>query len=558
MSPTFVSRDSPVQSDTFDAYLELRRLLNSVGVDIDKPGVSTIDIQGRDPLVETGRFRYGATAALPAIAVAVIAAQIHYLRTGQSQDVSVDLRTAYHNHSISGEHEVSSNMRLDRESAPTKDTYIQPTLAGKRHNKAILPGNPFLHDCYPTRDGRYIVPVAVYLEHRLQWYSLLNISPYPVTNVRKAILQWDAKTLEEAAVARGLPAAMVQTAAEWSASDVGQHMLSTGPIPISRIADTGVKGFPPIINDAVSRPLSGIKVLMATHAIAGPSAGRVLAEHGARVLQVFRPELGFEHEAIYNEANVGCKSTQLDLSGKVPSDMAKFWELIAEADAFIESFAPEALSKYGITDRALTKANPNIIICHTKCYGTVGPWASRKGHDQNASASVGLLHALAEHKAEFSAHSNVETGGLHPNGHTNGVFGQAVNGNSDAGELTPVWPEPSLVNDFTTGLFGAMGVAAALLKRATVGGAYTVSPALAQTSSWYVHQLGTVPKDVFESVLRDRTEEYTLQAPRFIVGRTPKGVYRRQDHMVKMSGTPLHWEGSLINCQGAAPPSFAW
>lgn len=102
MAPTFVQHASSIKSDTFDIYEELRTLLRTVDVDLDAPGVDTIDIKGRDPLVKTARFRYGAVAALPMLAVAVVTAQIHFARTGESQDISIDLRTAYHNHSFDG------------------------------------------------------------------------------------------------------------------------------------------------------------------------------------------------------------------------------------------------------------------------------------------------------------------------------------------------------------------------------------------------------------------------------------------------------------------------
>lgn len=70
------------------------------------PGIKSVTVKGRDPLVESARIRYGAVAALPATAVAVVAAQIHYLGTqGQvEQNISTDLRTAYHNHSIISAH----------------------------------------------------------------------------------------------------------------------------------------------------------------------------------------------------------------------------------------------------------------------------------------------------------------------------------------------------------------------------------------------------------------------------------------------------------------------
>ena len=61
------------------------------------------------------------------------------------------------------------------------------------------------------------------------------------------------------------------------------------------------------------RPFDGVRVLSFTHAVAGPTVGRTLAEHGADVLCATRPN-DYEHEFIYAEANVGSRSAYIDLA----------------------------------------------------------------------------------------------------------------------------------------------------------------------------------------------------------------------------------------------------
>lgn len=78
----------------------------------------------------------------------------------------------------------------------------------------------------------------------------------------------------------------------------------------------------------------------------------------------------------------------------------------------------------------------------------------------------------------------------------------------------------------------ALGITAALLRRATVGGAYVISPALAQTCTWYVLQLGMIPEDAFEEAVESGAEEYRFGFPAIVDGDTPKGFYHRQGHML--------------------------
>lgn len=103
----------------------------------------------------SSKIRFGATAVLPPLAVAALASHVHFLRTGETQALSSDTRVAIHNLSIYWR--------------------FKPTLSGKTHNKAMLIGNPFLHDTYLTKDNRRIMLCAVYPELRLKWYSFLKV-----------------------------------------------------------------------------------------------------------------------------------------------------------------------------------------------------------------------------------------------------------------------------------------------------------------------------------------------------------------------------------------------
>ncbi|KAI5479126.1 hypothetical protein MNV49_004126 [Pseudohyphozyma bogoriensis] len=484
-------------SDDHDSLAEIGNLLSTVDASLQTPGVTKVVVTGKDPLVKSSRIRFGATAVYPPIACGILAAQIHYMRTGVSQSVSADMRRAIHGLSIYWR--------------------FKPTVGGKMHNRSMLHGNPFLHDNYETKDGRRVMLCAVYPELRLKWYSFLKVPPYPKESVAHAVKQFDSVELETAAAEAGLPCTLVRTPDEWLETEQGKHIANNPrPAPVEKIGDAPPKPFPP--SEKGAQPLAGIKVLMATHAIAGPSAGRTLAEYGADVLQIFHTSLGFEHEEVYNEANVGCRSTQLDFADE--ADLATFYRLVSEADVFIDSFRLSSFDKFGITTSSLLAANPSLVICSTKLYGLTGPWAGRAGFDMNAASASGVLAVCG---------------------------GSATN---------PVFPELKLINDFTTGYFGAMGILAALQRRATIGGAWRVAPALARTAHYYLFGLGLVPQEFFDAVDVEADPEHVVGEPYVLEADTPKGRLRRLGHAIILSETPARWNDPILVCQGSNEPKF--
>ena len=94
-------------------------------------------------------------------------------------------------------------------------------------------------------------------------------------------------------------------------------MLASEPvIGLQRIGEAPASDF-----GHARRPFAGVRVLSFTHAVAGPVVGRTLAEHGADELCATRPN-DYEHEFIYAEANVGSRSTYLDLASPAGQDRA--------------------------------------------------------------------------------------------------------------------------------------------------------------------------------------------------------------------------------------------
>lgn len=98
-----------------------------------------------------------------------------------------------------------------------------------------------------------------------------------------SIKHWqDCTDLEQAAQVAGLPMVVTQSEESWQTTPQGRHLGNLPFVPTRKTTDSRPKP----LSSHPSRPLEGLKVLCLTHAIAGPSSGRTLAEYGASVLQI--------------------------------------------------------------------------------------------------------------------------------------------------------------------------------------------------------------------------------------------------------------------------------
>jgi len=144
-------------------------------------------------------------------------------------------------------------------------------------------------------------------------------------------------------------------------------------------------------------PLSGLLVVSLEQAVAAPQCTCRLADAGARVIKIERPEGDFARQYdgyVHGESanfvwlNRGKESVVLDL-GK-PEDKALFAALLAKADVFVQNLKPGAIAKLGFPIAELRKAYPRLICCSISGYGEDGPYAARKAYDLLIQAEVGL------------------------------------------------------------------------------------------------------------------------------------------------------------------------
>ncbi|HST84649.1 MAG TPA: CaiB/BaiF CoA-transferase family protein [Kineosporiaceae bacterium] len=147
------------------------------------------------------------------------------------------------------------------------------------------------------------------------------------------------------------------------------------------------------------RPLEGITVVALEQAVAVPFATRQLADLGARVIKIERPDVG-DFARDYDQTvkgqasyfvwlNRGKESVALDI--KNPADLALLTELIARADVFVQNLGPGAVERLGLDAQTLRARHPRLITCSVSGYGPEGPYQHKKAYDLLIQCEVGLL-----------------------------------------------------------------------------------------------------------------------------------------------------------------------
>jgi crotonobetainyl-CoA:carnitine CoA-transferase CaiB-like acyl-CoA transferase len=145
------------------------------------------------------------------------------------------------------------------------------------------------------------------------------------------------------------------------------------------------------------RPLDGLTVIAVEQAVAAPFCTARLADAGARVIKIERPEGDFARG--YDDAakgqssyfvwlNRGKSSRVLDLA--TPAGKAALRELLATADVLVQNLKPGALERLGFGIAALRALNPRLIGCSISGYGDEGPLSARKAYDLLIQAESGL------------------------------------------------------------------------------------------------------------------------------------------------------------------------
>lgn len=158
-------------------------------------------------------------------------------------------------------------------------------------------------------------------------------------------------------------------------------------------------------------PLEGIKVVSLEQAVAAPFATRQLADLGARVIKIERPEVG-DFARHYDTAAKGLsshfvwlnrskESLALDLKDKDTKEI--LYKLLEDADVFISNLAPGATDRLGLGAKELFEKYPSLIICSISGYGSNGPYKDKKAYDLLIQCEAGLVSITGTEEAPAKA-----------------------------------------------------------------------------------------------------------------------------------------------------------
>jgi CoA:oxalate CoA-transferase len=177
-------------------------------------------------------------------------------------------------------------------------------------------------------------------------------------------------------------------------------------MPETRATDDGAAtDGHPHLDPAKPYPLAGITVVDFSRVLAGPTCGRMLADAGARVIKIERPETGDDTRQMgpfaedgsseyYRFANLGKESIALDL--KDPNDQALVKQMLAGADVVVENFRPGVMAKLGLDPTELVKEYPQLIVCSISGFGQYGPLHQQAAYDTVIQAISGIMDGTGE------------------------------------------------------------------------------------------------------------------------------------------------------------------
>lgn len=207
-------------------------------------------------------------------------------------------------------------------------------------------------------------------------------------------------------------------------------------------------------------PLNGIRVIEIAHALAGPLAGNIMADMGADVIKVEKPDGGDDGRqwgppfgpdgmtSLYFHAqNRNKRGVTLNL--KNPEDIEKLHFLCADADILIQTLRPGLVEDFGIDAETMCARYPRLIYCNISAFGQAGPLSKHPGFDPLLQAYGGIM---------------------------------SITGRDDE----PPTFNGASINDKATGMFCAIGALGALHKREKTGRGSIVDTSLFETAVHWV------------------------------------------------------------------------
>ena len=268
----------------------------------------------------------------------------------------------------------------------------------------------------------------------------------------------------------------------------------------------------------MTRPLEGLIVLEFSQFLSGPYAGLKLADLGARVIKIERPDVGDLCRNLYiSDTDLDGDSTLFHAINrnkesfaanlKDPNDIESVKRLIEKADIITQNFRPGVIERIGLDYENVKKINPKIVYGTISGYGPEGPWSSLPGQDLLAQSRTGLVW---------------------------------LNGN---GGEAPT-PMGLAVADMLAGHSLVEGILAAIIKRFRTGKGSHVETSLVEALLDFQFEVLTT---YFNDGNRKPQRSAYNNAHAYLSA--PYGIYKTSDGYIAIAMTPLPQLGELLNLE---------
>ncbi len=277
------------------------------------------------------------------------------------------------------------------------------------------------------------------------------------------------------------------------------------------------------------KPLQDILIVDLSQFLSAPSATLRLADLGARVIKVEKPETGDicrqlyvsnvilnGESSVFRAINRNKESFQADL--KKEADKQQVLKLIAKADVLVHNFRPGVIDRLGLDYETVKKINPSIVYGNISGYGTEGPWKAKPGQDLLAQSLSGLTW----------------------------LNGKATDG--------PV-PVGVAIVDILSGAHLAQGILAALIKRAKTGEGSKISVSMLESIlDFQFESITTFYHDGGQPTVRPESN-----SAHAYLG-APYGIYQTQSGYMSLAMGAIPVIGELIGCEALLnyPERASW
>jgi CoA:oxalate CoA-transferase len=268
------------------------------------------------------------------------------------------------------------------------------------------------------------------------------------------------------------------------------------------------------------KPLDGYLVVDFSQFLSGPSAGLRLADLGARVIKIERPETGdiCRHlytsnvimngeSSVFHAINRNKESYAADL--KKESDKERLWKLIRKADVVMHNYRPGVMERLGFDYESVKAVNPNVIYGEISGYGNVGPWKDKPGQDLLLQSLTGLTW---------------------------------LTGNAGG----PV-PMGLSIIDMLAGTHLAQGILASLVRKSIKGEGALVQVSMLESA--YDLQFEAVTTYYYDGKLPERSEKNNAHA---YLG-APYGIYQTANGYMALAMGSIPQLGQLLKCDALLP-----